>query len=323
MRRPFSRTSASMALDKNVHVTRGTTLIAFSDSKGGLNLVNKPVRGVKIVPNQVGSGVASFSASIGASAHYNAKAEQVRVIVGKYIVIFVSSLEECLCDPLYKNGRKLCVQRKVECLRDILKEHEGRLLGLGFCILYAIDLDFRNILISTTRHVFRNHSGCQTSEITGILRIQLEIDKVVVRPEDAAHKVFRILAQEIKDKFRKQIVNVSRCEYVTAALNNLFNAKNIMCSELTLDVFTESWLKFSRCWNKNRMDGVDSCFAESAGKYEQGESYVQVAECCQVPSGWLPFYTNIPALRWCFRKANICGPYGCHSEIKRDDDYAD
>jgi hypothetical protein len=42
MRRPFSRTSASMVLDKNVHVTRGTTLISLSDSEGLLNLVNKP-----------------------------------------------------------------------------------------------------------------------------------------------------------------------------------------------------------------------------------------------------------------------------------------
>jgi hypothetical protein len=189
--------------------------------------------------------------------------------------------------------------------------------------LYAIDLDFRTIFTSTTRHVFRNHSGYQTSEITGILRIQLEIYKVLVRPEDAEHKVFRILAQEIKDKFRKQDVNVSRCEYVMSVLKNLFSARNIMCSELILVVCTESWLTFSRCWNKNRRDGVDSCLAESGGKYEQGESCVQVVECCQVPSGWLPFYTSIPALRWCFRKAKICGPHGCHSEIKRGDDYAD
>jgi hypothetical protein len=305
MRRPFSRTSASMVLDKNAHVTRGTTLIAFSDSEGGLSLVNKPVRGVKIVPNQVGGGVASFSASIGASAHYDAEAEQVREIVVKYIVIFVSSLEEYLCAPIYKNGRTFCVQRKVEYLCNILKELERRLLGLRCCILYAIDLDFRNILTSTTSHVFRNHSGCQTSEIPGILQIQIEIDKVVVLPEDAAHKVFCILAQEIKDDFRKQDVNASRCEYVMAPLKNLFSAGNIMCSELILVVFTESWLKYSRCWNKNRRDGVDSCLAESGGIYEQGASCVQVVDCFQVPSGWLPFYTNIPALRWCFRKAKI------------------
>jgi hypothetical protein len=131
MRRPFSRTSASMVLDKNVHVTRGKTLISFSDSEGLLNLVNKPVSGVKIVPNQVGGGAASFSASIGASAHYDAEAEQVREIVGKDIFIFVSSLEGYLCAPIYKNGRKLCVQRKVEYLRKILKELERRLLGLA------------------------------------------------------------------------------------------------------------------------------------------------------------------------------------------------
>jgi hypothetical protein len=141
-----------MVLDKNDHVTRGTTLISFSDSEGLLNLVNKPVRGVKIVPNQVGGGVATFSASIGASAHYDAEAEQVREIVGKDVFIFVSSLEEYLCAPIYKNGRKLCVQRKVEYLRNILKELERRLHGLG--CLYVIDLHFRNILTITTSHVF-------------------------------------------------------------------------------------------------------------------------------------------------------------------------
>jgi hypothetical protein len=208
--------------------------------------VNEPVRGVKIVPKQLGCGVASFSASIGASAHHDAEAEQVREIIVKDIVIFVSSLQDYLCALIYKNGRKLCVQRKVEYLHDILKERERRLLGLGCCILYAIDLDFRNILTSTTSHVFRNHSGCPTSEIPGILRIQIEIDKVVVLPEDAAHKLFCILAQETKDNFRKQDVNVSRCEYFMAVLKNIFSAGNIMCSEFIL-VFAESWLMYSRC----------------------------------------------------------------------------
>jgi hypothetical protein len=113
MRRTFSCTSASMILDKNVHVTRGTTLISFSDSEAGLNLVNKPVRGVKIVANQVGGGMASFSDSIGASAHFDAEAEQVREIVGKEIVIFVSNVEECLCAPIYKTVRScVCSERK-------------------------------------------------------------------------------------------------------------------------------------------------------------------------------------------------------------------
>jgi hypothetical protein len=108
-----------------------------------------------------------------------------------------------------------------------------------------------------------------------------------------------------------------------AALKIMFSAGNIMCSEQIFVVFSESWLKFSRCWNKNRRDGVDSGLAESGGKYELGASCVQVVECCQVPSGWQPFYTNIPALGRCFRKAKICGPHRCHSEIKRYDDYAD
>jgi hypothetical protein len=64
----------------------------------------------------------------------------------------------------------------------------------------------------------------------------------------------------------KQDFNVSRCEYVMAALKNLFSVGNISYSELILVVFTESWLKFSRCWNENRTYGVDSCLAGGGAK---------------------------------------------------------
>jgi hypothetical protein len=49
----------------------------------------------------VGLGVAGISVSIGGSLHFDAKAAHFRDIIGKDMVLFVNTLQEFLCAPIY------------------------------------------------------------------------------------------------------------------------------------------------------------------------------------------------------------------------------
>jgi hypothetical protein len=85
-----------------------------------------------MVPNQEGVGADSMSASIGASRHFNAEAAQIRDFIGRDIVMFVSSLEEFLCAPIYDEGQILCVERKVMKLYNSLKDRKRFSVGTTF-----------------------------------------------------------------------------------------------------------------------------------------------------------------------------------------------